>query len=353
VHTIVYASTANETFSDEDLAELLAESRFTNERLSLTGALLYRNGRFAQVLEGPEEAVRSIYASIVADARHRDIRLVTDTTITFRRFSNWTMAYRPLDEDRRADIAEFNRAVESDTGLAELTADAVELMFEEMQDSQPATPAEPEPEIDVNQIGSSRVVTSIFEKIMADVRNGVLLPGDRMNDGNIAQLMGTSRTPVREALQMLRSIGVVEVSANRFTRIAVVDAEQATQLIVVLAALYGAVLHEVIGNVGDATVALMLSDLEEFTAAIGRQDELQIIGCAANFYMRLVEVSENPVLKRSINSVVHAVRLAGPHLEGLIGLDALAMSQSTLLAAAGSGDVAEAQRGLAMLVERR
>lgn len=350
MHTIVYASTANETFSDEDLAELLAESRFTNERLSLTGALLYRNGRFAQVLEGPEEAVRSIYASIVADARHRDIRLVSDTPIESRKFSNWTMAYRPLDEDRRADIAEFDRAVVADTGLAELTDDAVGQLFEQLQDTQPAAP---EPEIDVNQIGSSRVVISIFEKIMADVRSGELLPGDRMNDGNIAELMGTSRTPVREALQMLRSIGVVEVSANRFTRIAVVDAEQATQLIVVLAALYGAVLDEVIGGVDDATIGLMRADLANFHAAIGRRDELQIIGCAADFYMRLVEISMNPALKRSVNSVVHAVRLAGPHLEGLIGLDALAASQSGLLAAVGNGDVAEAQRALAMLVEGR
>ena len=325
MHTIVYASTANETFSDDELADLLNESRETNERLDLTGALLYRNGRFAQILEGPEKAVRAVYASIVADSRHCDISLVVDDAITVRKFADWTMAYRPA----------ANSSVKSELfdHLADIAADDLAV----------------EPSV----ISSSKVVTTIFDKIMADVRSGLLQPGDRMNDGDIAAEMGTSRTPVREALQMLRAIGVVEVSANRFTRVALVDADKAAQLLTVLIALYTAVLDEVVGHVSDTVIDAMQADHLGFNQAVAENDEAQTIGCSADFYMRLVEASENPMLKRQIDSVANAVRLGGPHLESLIGFRAAAASQVALLAALIDGDVARARRGLSILATPR
>ena len=61
--SVVYSSTAVVPFSDHDLFELLEHSRENNARDGLTGMLLYRDERFLQVLEGPEEAVRRLRAS--------------------------------------------------------------------------------------------------------------------------------------------------------------------------------------------------------------------------------------------------------------------------------------------------
>jgi DNA-binding GntR family transcriptional regulator len=60
--------------------------------------------------------------------------------------------------------------------------------------------------------------------------DGRLQPGDRLRDVELAELMGISRTPVREALQKLERIGLVEVAANRYTRVAPLSDRQRTDM---------------------------------------------------------------------------------------------------------------------------
>src|SRR4051812_6933757 len=73
--------------------EIVAGARRRNERLSLTGALIYTRTHFAQVLEGGKPAIEEVMASIRADVRHRNIQTVADQPLTKRHFPNWTMAY--------------------------------------------------------------------------------------------------------------------------------------------------------------------------------------------------------------------------------------------------------------------
>ncbi len=96
--SIVYASEASVPFSEMDLALLLAVSRSRNEARGVTGLLLYRGGRFMQALEGPEQAVRSVFATIGADPRHTDVRTLDEEMIAERRFGLWAMGYRPRSD---------------------------------------------------------------------------------------------------------------------------------------------------------------------------------------------------------------------------------------------------------------
>src|ERR687893_1319722 len=71
VFFLVYVSSAVRLFSAEDLRALLETCRKNNAELGVTGMPLYKDGNFMQVLEGDEEAVRGLYARIVAAPRHR------------------------------------------------------------------------------------------------------------------------------------------------------------------------------------------------------------------------------------------------------------------------------------------
>ena len=84
VLTIAYSSTASGDVSDDELTSILIRARDKNAQLQITGALLHRNGRCIQIIEGPDDAVRSVYASIGADPRHRNIHLVADEQIAVR-----------------------------------------------------------------------------------------------------------------------------------------------------------------------------------------------------------------------------------------------------------------------------
>lgn len=95
--SLVYVSSATQLFSDDDLKALLEQSRNKNTRLGLTGLLLHKDGNFMQVLEGEEEAVLQIYATIQGDLRHHGILELTRQQIQEREFASWSMGFKNLN----------------------------------------------------------------------------------------------------------------------------------------------------------------------------------------------------------------------------------------------------------------
>ncbi len=68
-------------------------ARRFNTQAGITGALYYSGPHFAQVLEGPREAVLLLIAAIAADTRHTDVTIVREEMVPTRAFGGWAMAY--------------------------------------------------------------------------------------------------------------------------------------------------------------------------------------------------------------------------------------------------------------------
>jgi hypothetical protein len=79
--------------ADSAIHDILVSARTNNAREKVTGALLYSMNCFAQILEGPEEAVERIFARLQHDSRHHDIVVLIKAPITERRFPDWSMAF--------------------------------------------------------------------------------------------------------------------------------------------------------------------------------------------------------------------------------------------------------------------
>ncbi len=198
-------------------------------------------------------------------------------------------------------------------------------------------------------IATSKVVTTVFDQILDAIHQGRLLPGARISDTALAAEFDVSRTPVREALQRLREIGVVEASASRFTRVAVVSPRETAEAMIVWGALYGALLDEVIPSVGADVHELMVRDHEDFCAAVDAFDMQGIATTNFTFFSQLTAVSTNEALRRAITSVVHIVRLGSLHLPDYVDFQAIERAQAKLIAAVGANDVALAHDAIAEL----
>jgi Sensors of blue-light using FAD len=75
-----------------ELGGLFSVARAKNKRLNITGALLIYGDWFAQTLEGDEDAVRALFATIERDGRHERISVLEDQTVPGRVFARWAMA---------------------------------------------------------------------------------------------------------------------------------------------------------------------------------------------------------------------------------------------------------------------
>ena len=119
----LYVSRARDALDESDIDAILAVSRARNLQAGLTGKLLFTGAHFAQVLEGPADALDPVLASIAGDARHSAMRTLMRVSLDTRRFPQWTMAYvRSLGA---ADLLEQLMASAVSTDRARRIIDAV------------------------------------------------------------------------------------------------------------------------------------------------------------------------------------------------------------------------------------
>jgi DNA-binding GntR family transcriptional regulator len=189
----------------------------------------------------------------------------------------------------------------------------------------------------------------VFERILNSIHEGRLLPGAHISDTSLAEEFGVSRTPVREALQRLREIGVVEASASRFTRVAVVSPRETAEAMVVWGALFGALIEETIPIATADVLDAMTSDHENFLAAVAGLRMQDIATTNFAFFSRLVTLSTNESLRRAITSVVHMVRLGSLHLPDYIDFEALGNAQSLLIEAVRARDIDRAHEAMTVI----
>ncbi|MFK7994322.1 MAG: BLUF domain-containing protein [Granulosicoccus sp.] len=113
LHRIVYLS-RNDIPGDEatmrsEISQILRSAREKNNKNGITGALMFNKSCFAQVLEGPQDAVMETFSLIEVDERHSDVVILDSNPVDSRGFPEWSMAYVGEEsslEDRFFMIAE-------------------------------------------------------------------------------------------------------------------------------------------------------------------------------------------------------------------------------------------------------
>jgi hypothetical protein len=124
---LVYYSRNRVAGGPEELADaialILAASRKNNAEVGVTGALMFNAGCFAQVLEGPQDAVEGVFERIQQDERHGDVSLLAFEPVEKRAFENWSMGFvgASVADAARYDIV----AEESGFDPARMTGDAL------------------------------------------------------------------------------------------------------------------------------------------------------------------------------------------------------------------------------------
>ena len=83
-------------YSLEILSAILVASRANNRKNDITGALICRSDIFLQLLEGPEQNVKSTYEAIQNDDRHINVYHLIDQPVKKRLFPAWAMKDDPV-----------------------------------------------------------------------------------------------------------------------------------------------------------------------------------------------------------------------------------------------------------------
>jgi DNA-binding GntR family transcriptional regulator len=140
----------------------------------------------------------------------------------------------------------------------------------------------------------------LVEVVAAELRRLILAgrwaPGDRLIETQVADELGVSRNPVREALRSLEAEGFVEVAPRRGARVAMMSRDEAVQLFEVRAALEELAAGLAAQRRSPETVAELETIIEAGVAAVtdGRLDDLPALN--TRFHLALCDAAANPQL---------------------------------------------------------
>lgn len=76
-----------------EMKTIMNASNRNNPPAGITGALVFNDHYFAQILEGDRKSVTQKFCRIAADSRHTDIVILDAQPIGSRVFDGWAMAY--------------------------------------------------------------------------------------------------------------------------------------------------------------------------------------------------------------------------------------------------------------------
>jgi DNA-binding GntR family transcriptional regulator len=101
----------------------------------------------------------------------------------------------------------------------------------------------------------SAASSRIAQALRDDILNGSIAPGQRLRQEDIAERLGGSRLPVREALRILAAEGLVQIEPNKGARVPLLDPDEVVTLYRMRERLEPLALTESMANLGSAEMA--------------------------------------------------------------------------------------------------
>lgn len=152
-----------------------------------------------------------------------------------------------------------------------------------------------------------RLSELVFERLAEAIVDGVLAPGELVRDQVLAEQLGVSRMPIREALQRLERAGLVETAASRYTRVTALTPELAVAGMEYGGLLYGSVVRLATVRMREAERARALALLD---ALLGAETAEQCRATVDAFYRHAFAHVGNDVLQRRSDLTYMVARIA-------------------------------------------
>lgn len=142
----------------------------------------------------------------------------------------------------------------------------------------------------------------VYDEIKRGILKGQYMPGDVLTERKLSDEMGISRTPIREAMQMLAHDGWLVMETYKGAVVREFDLEYVLEVLKIRKSLEMLAVEDAVLNVTDRD----LEELEEIARCqrdmLNHYDEYDYIEMDRKFHQKIYELSHNRTLQGLLNN---------------------------------------------------
>jgi DNA-binding GntR family transcriptional regulator len=149
------------------------------------------------------------------------------------------------------------------------------------------------------------------DRLRDQIVQGRLVPGERLNERLLCEQLGISRTPLREAIKLLATEGLVALLPNRGAVVSAVDPDRIAEALTVMGALEALAGELACKHASGEAIGAIRTLHDEMLAMHAKGDLAGYFRYNQLIHMGIVEASGNPVLAntyRQLNANVKRAR---------------------------------------------
>jgi DNA-binding GntR family transcriptional regulator len=150
----------------------------------------------------------------------------------------------------------------------------------------------------------------VAERLRVLIDSGELAPGTRLNEIELCNTMGVSRTPLREAIRSLATEGLIELQPNRGAIVSIVSQEDVTEILPIMASLEGLGGRLAAMHMDQSKIAQVRKIHDQMIAHYKNNEVAEYFETNRLIHELITEGSGNQTLVDTINSLSAKVRRA-------------------------------------------
>ncbi len=191
-----------------------------------------------------------------------------------------------------------------------------------------------------------------YDRLRGWILDGTLAPGEPLRDEALAEALGMSRTPIREALARLAEEGLVSTTPTRRTFVSPVTLAQAREVYPIVVALEALALRLALPQVTPAALDEMRAANTRLAAALDACDTCAALDADRALHGAIIAMSGNAELQAMLAALISKVQRIERAFWGAADRRASIADHERLIACMRAGDGEGAQAALAQNWER-
>ncbi|MCL2436510.1 MAG: GntR family transcriptional regulator [Clostridiales bacterium] len=147
----------------------------------------------------------------------------------------------------------------------------------------------------------------VYEEIKKKILTGRILPGTRLMEIELADTLGVSRTPIREAIRKLEKEGLVTIEPRKGAYASQVSTEDMVAILEVRQNMEGLAAYFAASRISSGELENLKDAFERYNQAVKENNTKDMIKYDTAFHRTIVEASHNKILVQIIDQLQELV----------------------------------------------